>query len=64
MDQRTNQPTANQPMDQPTDRSRPTNRLIESRADMDVGDGTSGTSADVPGRRFWTDVGLIFMDND
>ena len=32
--------------------------MLES---MDVGDGTSGTSADVPGRRSWTGVGLILI---
>ena len=28
---------------------------------MDVGEGTSGTSADVPGRQSWTGVGLILI---
>jgi len=34
---------------------------LGSSMTMDVGDGTSGTSADVPGRRSWTGVGLILM---
>ena len=43
------------------------NKLIGNSSDdvhsggMDVGDGTSGASADVPGRRSRTGVGLILM---
>ena len=34
---------------------------IELSESMDEGDGTSGTSADVPERRSWTDVDVIFI---
>ena len=35
--------------------------MVSEGTAMDVGDGTSGTSADVAGRRSQTGVGLISM---